>query len=125
MSEDQNRRYQTQLAAVLGTGLFTIAASLMARRSVRVRRYAPKTFDANHIPPKFNLAKDAAFAMRDATFLSVGTFSFGIAVACWYLNVSSLEEFGSIMKKRLGGDKSPYIKDDEETAQLLKKWFGK
>jgi hypothetical protein len=79
-------------------------------------------FDANQRPPSFSMMQDAIRAVGNATLLSVSTFSFGIATVCYLTNVSSVKEFGLMMKRTLGGDvreqelmKMPM---DEETAEI-------
>lgn len=88
--------------------------------------YRPKTFEANHIPPKFNLSKDAAHAMLDATLLSTGFFAFGVASTCWLMDVSSFEQFGRKMKAYWGAEeseKAAAAQIDSEVDKAVKGWF--
>lgn len=63
----------------------------------------PNMFDANQHPPKFNMVRDAFQAVSNASFLSLSTFSFGVASVAWIYDIGNLREFGLIMKKALGG----------------------
>lgn len=125
-AQDSEKRFFKQGTGALLAGAVTIGAALLSRRSVRARIYRPKTFDANHIPPKFNLSKDAAQAMVDATLLSTGFFAFGVASTCWIMDVSSLEQFGRKMKAYWGAEereKQVLAEADKEIDEAVKGWF--
>lgn len=60
-------------------------------------------FDANQRPPNFNMMKDAVHAVSNASVLSVSAFTFSLATVSWLADVSTLQEFGHMMKSALGG----------------------
>lgn len=127
MSADESeKRFFKQGTWVVGSAAVTITAALLSRRSVRARMYRPKTFEANHIPPKFNMTKDAAYAMVDATLLSTGFFAFGVASTCWLMDVSSFEQFGRKMKAYWGAEereKQVLKEADKEIDEAVQTWF--
>jgi hypothetical protein len=63
----------------------------------------PKTFDANHRPPEFNMVRDGLQAVMKSSLLSTSSFAMGVTGTMWLMDVGSLKEFAIMMKQKLGG----------------------
>lgn len=123
-----DKRTTKQAIFFYGSGLLAVAAAFKARRSVAARRYAPLIFDPNQRPPSFSMMQDAVQAVSNATMLSVSSFTFGLATVCFVGDISSITEFGTMMKKKLGGEekqreleKMQVPEDVKELEQKLSK----
>lgn len=106
--------------AVLISGAAVMLAALACRRSIIVRRYVPKKFDANIIPPKFNPMTDAARAILDASLLAGSTMGLITAASLWVFGVGNLKELGAVLTARYSPTRGE-SETDEESKRVEKR----